>query len=488
MLILNIDRSVSVPVYKQISDGIKSLISSSALNVGDKLPPSRKLADQLGINRTTVMRAYDDLWAEGYIESRSGSYSTVRKRRTLAIDSPTMEQSKVDWYSKFTDDTSHALERYFNRVEDKKDDDCISFLDLSPDNAIMPVELLKKTMNSVLKEKPFLALQYGKPEGYRGLRESICNQMRKHCISVGQDEIIITNGAQNGIDLVCRALVKPRDIILVEEPGYSMAHPLFAFSGAQVIGVPMINEGVSLEMLEQRIVENRPAFFYTMPNFHNPTGITTSQEHREKLIGLCEQYKVPIVEDGFEEEMKYFGKAVLPLKSMDKNGLVIYIGTFSKVLFPGLRIGWIAANNQVIKALTAIKQTVDLSGNYLSQVAIDEFIRQGYYELHLRRLHKMYRKRMHAALTTLSKLDISEKVVFSKPQGGYLIYGELKDKQITEEQLTEASKKQGVYITAGSRFYSNPYNRACFRLSIAHLDEAKIKEGLFRLDKAINKL
>ncbi len=487
MIILNIDRTNALPIYKQVMDGIKSLIAAQTLRVGDKVPSSRKLADQLGVNRTTVMRAYEELWAEGYIESRSGSYSTVRERRSLSTNTGSLSRESIQWNKRLTSESKTIRDAY--QTKDVYDQtDLISFLDLSPDNRIMPVEPFKRVINSVFREKTFIGLQYGKPQGYEGLRETICKQMQKHSIAIRADEIIIVDGAQNGLDLVCRALVKPGDTIIVEEPGYSMAHPLFAYCGAKVIGVPMTETGVSIELLEEKIKESKPVFVYTMPNFHNPTGITTTQEHREKLIALCESYSVPIVEDGFEEEMKYFGKAVLPLKSMDKIGLVIYVGTFSKVLFPGLRLAWVASNTELTKVLTAIKGTVSLSGNYLAQVAVDEFIRQGYYESHLRRLHKTYRKRMHKALSTIEKLDFGEKIKFTNPNGGYLVYGELREGIITENQLVEAALSNGVAITPGSKFYYREKNKTCFRLSIAHLDENQIGKGLHRLKQAIDSL
>ena len=252
-----------------------------------------------------------------------------------------------------------------------------------------------------MKEQGSNILKYPPARGYKPLLEFIANRMQIHGISVSPDELLITNGAQNAIDLVMKLLAKPGRPVLVESPTYHTVLPLLEYYNAVPTGIPMTENGPDLEVLKRKLETSRPSFFYTIPNFHNPTGITSSQTNREELLTLCEHHGVPLVEDAFEEEMKYFGKVPLSIKSMDTQQIVIYLGTFSKVLFPGIRVGWIAADRECIRRLIAIKKYSDLASNLLVQAALHEFCGTGYYELHLKRIHRIYRKRLQTTLKAL---------------------------------------------------------------------------------------
>ncbi len=224
-----------------------------------------------------------------------------------------------------------------------------------------------------------------------------------------------------------------------------------------------------------------------MPNFHNPTGITTSQAHREKLLKICEKSRVLLVEDGFEEEMKYLGKAVLPVKSMDYHNIVLYLGTFSKVLFPGLRIGWIAADKKCVEKLCAIKNIGDLSSSSLNQAALHLFCQKGHYDLHLKRVHKVYRKRMYTALRVARENIPNDIVSYTKPLGGYTIWFELKHSK-SEDEAIQHIYRHGVAVSPGSFYFPDTTKNICFRVSIAHRDEHEIEKGIKRLGEALRSL
>jgi len=195
-------------------------------------------------------------------------------------------------------------------------------------------------MNRVIKKQGAALLGCGDRAGYLPLREHIAERLENHGISATSDEILITNGSQQAIDLVFRMIASPGKVVAIESPSYGPMLPLLNFYGLKPLEIPMRPEGMDLSILARAIREERPALIYTMPNFHNPTGVSTGQAHREQLLSLCETHRIPLLEDGYDEEMKYFGRVVLPIKSMDKHRLVIYCGTFSKILFPGVRIGW----------------------------------------------------------------------------------------------------------------------------------------------------
>jgi DNA-binding transcriptional MocR family regulator len=254
--------------------------------------------------------------------------------------------------------------------------------------------------------------------------------------------------------------------------------------GLEAVTVPMGPEGMSLEVLEKAFGRCRPRLVYTIPSFHNPTGITTGQAHRERLLALCESHRVPIVEDGFEEEMKYFGRAVLPIKSMDRAGIVLYVGTFSKVVFPGLRVGWIAAARECAEHLAAIQRVSCLAGNTLAQAAAARFCRSGLYEAHLRRAHKVYRRRMQAMLRCLIRY-MPNGVEWTRPAGGYTLWLRIPPGRADEASVADRVLKEGVRLSPGRLYFDAAPPQPSFRLSIACVAESEIEEGCRRLGRAL---
>jgi DNA-binding transcriptional MocR family regulator len=266
-----------------------------------------------------------------------------------------------------------------------------------------------------------------------------------------------------------------------------MALPLFRFQGLRMVEIPMREDGADLDLLERESAKRRPALFYTIPNFQNPTGTSTNQAHRERLLGLCEKRGFPLIEDGFEEEMKYFGKAVLPVKSMDTRGLVIYLGTFSKVVFPGLRVGWIAAERDCIQRLLALSRFTQLSGNQLTQAAVARFCEEGRYEQHLRRVHRAYRSRMSAILRGLEEHLPPREVTWTRPSGGYTLWVRLEREPGAEDNLLKCLEHHGVAVAPGSLFFPGHPSGLCFRLSVSNLREPEIEKGCRRLGRALHK-
>ncbi|NNG00190.1 MAG: PLP-dependent aminotransferase family protein [Desulfobacteraceae bacterium] len=490
-LILRIDDSSNRPMFRQIMDQIMSLVDRKALKPGDRLPSTRNMADRLSVNRSTVYKAYQELWALGYVDSTPGSYSTVRPRPKIAGEGPATTPGRIDWSMRVTPASEELLQAY--EAEQalmpepvSMDSEMINFIPLAPDSRLFPVEAFRKSMNHVLTDKGTDLLEYGDPLGYKPLRQYISERMRLHQIRISPDEIMITTGAQNALELLAKLLTGPGDAIILETPTYSRALSVFRLSNVRLVNAPMNGDGMDLDALEKRLSVRRPALIYTMPNFHNPTGITTDQGHRERLLRICDRYRVPLVEDGFEEEMKYFGKAVLPIKSMDHGKIVIYIGTFSKVLFPGLRIGWIAADREVIERLRPIQRALILSGNQVDQAALDRFCRQGHYDRHIQRIHRIYRKRMTTALDAMATEFSGKHVDWSRPAGGYTIWVRLKRWDGDEQLMVKKMTEHGVGVLPGStHFYGDP-GGIYFRLSIANLDEQQIQEGINRIARCLD--
>lgn len=505
MILLNLERNSQQPIFRQIYEQLQQLMENNTLKPGFRMPSTRALAERHGINRSTVYKAYEELWAMGYLESRPGSYSTVRKRQKIVTNGQKSKTGLIAW-EKHSSDAGQMLHQSYQKFKYKLTDvstEVINLASLELDPRLFPVQDFRRCINTVMVEQGAALLGYGERAGFKPLRKTIANRLRIHGISVNWQEILITNGSQNGIELLMKLLTDPGTPVAVEAPTYSNALPLLKYFRTNIIEIPMKEDGMDLDHL-QRVLETgspKPAFVYTMPNFHNPTGITTDQVHREKLLSLCETYRVPILEDAFEEEMKYFGKVPLPIKSMDRQHLVIYLGTFSKVLFPGIRIGWIAAEKDIIQRLMAIKAFSDLTSNSLLQAALHEFCQEGYYNLHVKRMHREYRKRMHTAITGLREhLTGFDKVSWTEPVGGYLIWLKLKDTNMDEAGLQELFYQHGITLIPGTCFYSEAYSYPGspspapdpsphhFRISISTLNEKEIKQGISRLGKAIAKI
>ncbi len=491
-MLLHLDRESRVALHEQIRAQVSLHIDQGTVKAGARLPATRELARRLGVNRSTVYRAYQDLWAQGYLEARQGSYSTVRARLRPHAAGPRSGASCLD-FGKLSAPGPRRLFSEMVRMDERaawaEDPRLINFSTLAADRELCPTDELQRSIRKTISSKGKTIFDYGSPAGYRSLRESIAINLRVHGVAVSADEILVTNGSQHGFDLIVRLLARPGAAVVLESPSYGMAIKSCQQQSVPIATVPMREDGMDLVALERVLRARRIAFVYTMPNFHNPTGITTSQAHREHLLRLCETHHVPLVEDGFEEELKYFGHAVLPIKSMDSRGVVIYLGTFSKVVFPGLRVGWIAAPADCVARLTAASRVVSLSGNLLTQAAISHFCQSGAYEEHVRRVHRAYRPRMRALLDGLERHMPKTGVTWSKPQGGYTLLVQARGRRKTSEtEAMERLRAAGVLVSPGSQFFPKPPEALCFRLSLSNVPPSRIDEGCRRLGKALSGL
>jgi GntR family transcriptional regulator/MocR family aminotransferase len=490
MIVLNLDPMSKIPLHRQVFTHIKEMIENNTLKVGSKLPASRVLANSHGISRTVVYRSYQELWSQGYLESRPGSYSIVRKKTPNINLKQRASKSLIDWNTAMTEiskDIYGLVSKFPESGSEPKFEHFIDMSNLQLDPQIFPIEEFKRSLNRVIMNNPGI-FNYGVAKGYLPLRNYIASRLQTHGIWVTPEEVLITNGTQSSIDLILRTLTQPGSNIISESPTYYYALPLFHLYQSQVIPISMDEDGLNIKQLEQALKREHPSFIYTVPNFQNPTGITMSQEKRESMLALAEKHKIPIIEDAFEEEMKYFGKVPLSIKSMDKNQVVIYVSSFSKVLFPGIRIGWIAANKTFIDKVTAIKNVIDLKSNSVIQAALYEFCKQGYYDLHIRRMHHVYKKRMEILLYTLKKEITFKQVSWNEPIGGYLIWLKISGLNMTEDQMHTILLKHRVLTSPGSLYFSKKPESHFMRLSISELNEADIIEGIKRLKSVFSEI
>ncbi|MDU2064047.1 MAG: PLP-dependent aminotransferase family protein [Sporomusaceae bacterium] len=491
MLLLELQEKSPKPQYQQILEQIRHKIEARILHPGEKLPSTRRLADSLGIHRSTVASAYQELWALGFIDMKPNACPIVRDRMQIATAASRQKKGRIDWSLTASTDSSAIWDTYRGFQAEapvSPPQDFIDFSGLDMDCRLFPLETFRSCFNQAMKREGFSLLSYGDRAGFFPLRTYLAHHLQSHGISVTAEEILITNGLQQGIDLVFRMIAAPGKAVAIESPTYKEMLPLLKFCGLKPLEIPIRSDGMDLAILEKMLKTEQPSLVYTMPNFQNPTGVTTSQSHREKLLSLCQKYGVPILEDGFEEEMKYFGRVVLPIKSMDDQHTVIYCGTFSKVLFPGVRIGWIAAEPECIERLMAIRSFSDLSSSMILQAAIYEFCQRGHYDRHISKMHRLFRKRMQTALVALKQYIKPEWAAWSEPNGGYLLWLKLSPLPDAAADLTALFAKQKIQISSGKYFFSSSANAVHLRLSISKLNEAEITEGIKRLALALEQI
>lgn len=461
------------PVYRQIADRIRDDVAAGRLGAGERLPPIRTLARQLGVNRDTVALAYEALAADGVVESTVGRGTFVCAVPSAGAPislrlSPSVERLL---------DFERARHRYAS------EGDPVPLHAIVPDAALYPVEAFRRALNRVLaREGPELLL-YGAPLGHEGLREVLGERLRASGIDVSAEEIVLCQGASQGISLAMRLFAESGDAVAVEDPTYGNVLAALASLGLRAAPVPMTAEGLDLDVLERTLARPEVRLLYTIPTFHNPMGVTTNLAHRRRLLEIAGRAGKPIVEDGYEMDLRYAGRAVAPLAALDPDGLVVHLFSFSKSLFPGGRVGSLTARGRVRDALLALRGATDLGGSLLLQAALADFVRGGDYERHLARLRRVLRAR-RAALFEALEQEMPEDVSWTRPEGGYQIWLELPEAVDARNLVTE-TERAGVRIAPGGQFHPDGRPSRGIRLSIALADEPAIRRGVAALATAL---
>jgi 2-aminoadipate transaminase len=365
--------------------------------------------------------------------------------------------------------------------------DIISFGGGMPSPNAFPIKTVERITKKVLEKHGVQALQYGPTEGITPLREALIKRMKKtRKINCNLEQIIITSGSQQVLDLTPKILINPGDYIVVECPSYVGALSAFNCYQPSYIPIGMDENGMKTDALEEKIKANREKpikFIYTIPAFQNPTGVSLSLERKKHLLEIAEQYDILVLEDEAYSELNYSGKSVPSLKSMDKSGKVIYTHTLSKVLSPGFRLGWLVANEEIIKKMSIAKQGVDLCTNMLAQFIAEEYIRSGYIDKQIPKIRKMYKKKRDIMIKALEK-HFPEGSRWTKPEGGMFIWVSLPERIDTKEMFLDAIKAKVAYVN-GAAFCVDGSGRNCMRLNFSNTDDDKIEEGIKRLAKII---
>lgn len=486
-MLLNLDPAADRTKTLQILEQIRRHVERRDLRAGERLPSTRVLAAQLGVHRSTVATAYQELWAQGWIELRPGACPRVRARLAPASPDPPAREGGFPWAAWAAPECERLLAERRRTASVDREPGVIDFRPLWLDPRLLPVDTFRACLNRTLRRQGADLLEYGDCQGYPPLRRYLARRLAIHGVAAAPEDILVTHGSQQALDLVFRLAGAGR-WVAVESPTYDQALPLLRLHGLRPVGIPLGPEGLDLEVLAARMAIEPPALVYTMPTFQNPSGRSSTQAHREALLALCGRFGVPLLEDGFEEEMKYFGKVIPPIKAMDAAGQVIYIGTFSKILFPGIRIGWVVAARPCIQRLTALRQAAELAPAAPLQAAMHEFCEGGHYDLHLGRMHRVFRRRMQATLHALRRHLDPAWAAWAEPNGGYLVWLRLAPPAGAGPSWADRFAARGVQVTAGDTCFPEGGAGDCVRLSIATLDAGEIEEGIRRLGAVLGEV
>ena len=368
--------------------------------------------------------------------------------------------------------------------------DMISFAGGMPSSETFPVDMIREIASDVLSKDGGKVLQYGITEGYPPLRESIADRMKGKGMDVSADNVLVVSGSQQVIDLMGKMFIDPKDVIVISAPTYLTALTGFGTYQATFEPVPIDENNMRLDLFEERIKTlvkraNQPKIVYVLPNFHNPAGVTMPETNRKRLVDMASEYDFIILEDDPYGELRYVGEHLKPIKAFDDEGRVVYMGTFSKVLSPGLRVGWVVADPEILKKLIIAKQSSDVCTNMLGQAIASEYMSRKLMDRQIGKIKEIYGRKLKIMLDGMDEF-MPEGLTWMKPEGGMFLWATLPDGLESPTLLEKALKKRVAFVS-GRAFFPNPRDGfSTMRLNFSYPSDDQLTEGLRRLGAVIN--
>ncbi|MGH2530716.1 MAG: PLP-dependent aminotransferase family protein [Thermomicrobiales bacterium] len=469
-------RSNGSALYEQVTEALAAAIASGELASGARLPSERDLAASLGISRTTAVNAYRELAARGLVRGHVGRGTFV-----CAGNGPEPAGAPFAWRGKVALSARRSLDQSLRAiVRAASDPALISFAAGAPALDIFPIAVFRELTDSVLRRHPTAALGLAPTEGQPDLRRAIAARHR-----VRPEQVLVVAGAQQGLDLIAHCLIDPGDVVILDRPGYLGAIQVFRAAGANLIGWDA--ERGDLEELEDLLLRYRPKLLCTTPTLQNPTGRTSSAIQRRELLALAARYRLPIVEDEPYRDLWFDRPPPPTLLNLDHSESVIHIGTFSKTLAGGLRLGWVAANEAIVEQLATIKQRGDVSTASLSQLVVADFLRSPHHDRHLAAL-RIEHKRRHDLMLAAIRHHLPPGALTCAPvQGGLYLWCRLAP-GLDARELLQAATAAGVLFVTGDLCYPDGNGAHELRLCFSCAPPTAIEEGVRRLRNVIRDL
>jgi GntR family transcriptional regulator / MocR family aminotransferase len=487
------------PLYLQLESEIIQLICRGILKPGQALPSSRDLAQSLQLNRKTVVATYEELVAQGWVETRerSGVYVSSQlpdtSARAIKQNNKKLMRSRQPAYQ-IIKQPSHVATRTNLDMEDNSPGApalLYKFDDGFPDPRIAPIEELVREYRRFGKSR--LAkrlLMYGPEQGSYRLRVELANFLnRTRGMQVTEKEILITKGTQMAIYLTTQLLIRPGDTVFVPEPGYFDANQTFKLAGANLVFIPVDKEGMNVDRIEQLCKKKTPRMIYIIPHHHRPTTVTLSAERRMRLMNLASRYGFALLEDDYDFDYHFTSYPLLPLASLDTGGHIIYVGSFCKSIAPGIRIGFMVAPEVVINEAAALRKLIDRQGEQLLEEATAELLSKGDISRHIKKSHKIYKERLENTCRLLRE-QLGEYITFDKPNGGLAIWSSYR-KNISARTVALNAGKLGLKISDGRNYFFQPNTyrpHDYVRIGYCSLDEKEMAAAIDIWKQALTRL
>lgn len=474
--LITIDPKSDQPVYLQIVNAFITHIRRGRLRKGLKLPGSRKMASFLDINRMTMVAAYNELEAQGWIETKP------RKGTFIKPDLPDYKsgQKLNKRGSGKTFETPS-----FNIDENESPDFPLTQTTLSdqiiinggfPDIRLAPIELLIRNMRIARQPAFKKYFRYGSAQGTLLLRETLAHHLSDtRGIPVSSENIIITRGSQMGMYITSRLLIKPGDHVIVGEPGYFGANMVFEQNGAILDKIPVDDQGMDPDAVEHICRYKRIRFLYVIPHHHLPTTVTLTPERRLKLLELAKKFRFAIIEDDYDYDFHYTSSPMLPMAGLDQNGSVIYIGTLTKTLAPAIRIGFVTGPANFIRSVSRLRRIIDMQGDNLLEVAVAGLYKDGTIGRHIRKSVKLYHKRRDH-FCDLMRSELGDRIAFRVPDGGMSVWTTFKDTDLNK--LSADAFKRGLVISDGREYNTGNVKYNALRMGFASLNIAEQEKAI----------
>ncbi len=473
------NRSSHIPLHKQVEDYLKAKIVRGEWTVGTRIPSQRVLAEALGVNRSTIVTAIEELASLGFLEGNSGAGTKVMNTTWSMLASV----APPDWTSYVRSGQHQPNLPTIQEIHDAEADPNVIRIgtgELSPE--LLPYEKTKDIFKRLSSKN--VPLGYEEAKGSLVLREQIAEQVGKMGIHASPSSILIVSGALQALQLISIGLLHRGSSILLERPSYLYSLNVFQSAGMKLHGVPIDDQGIQTSFISHYKRQYEGTLLYTIPSFQNPTGILMSDSRRKELLTICEKESLPLIEDDVYRDLWLDEAPPKPIKAYDKNGMVLYLGSMSKTISPGLRIGWVIGPEPVIDRLSDVKMQTDYGASSLSQVAATEWLSSGLYEEHIQDVRNQLRIRRDFVLELLQKHfhDIAE---WNVPKGGFYIWTKLMP-HLSYHELFRKALKAGILLNPGHLYdrESSQY----LRISYSYASMSDLEKGLRKLALIIREL
>jgi GntR family transcriptional regulator / MocR family aminotransferase len=478
---VSIDPETPVPIFVQIARAVSGDIRRGRLRPGDVMPGTRTLARTLGVHRNTVIAAYGELVAEGWITTENGRGTFVAK--TLPDPRPRRFSAASD---ASVADSSVAFSLGPGVVADR----CPTGLPMAynltgwPDLRLVPTKALARAWRRSIERRSRDVLAYGPPEGHPRLRAALARMLSAtRGLVIDEPRLLITRGTQGALAVIAHALLRPGDVVAVENPGYRRGWQVLSLTGARLLPVPVDAHGLSVDHLAALVEKQSIRAVFVTPHHQFPTTVTLSAARRVRLLELARRHRFAVIEDDYDHEFHYDGRPILPLASADPGGTVIYVGSLSKTLAPGLRLGYIAATPAVIAHLAEYRTLLDTQGDQVLESAVAELLEDGEVQRHVRRMQRIYRTRRDA-MAALIRRELRGALTVAPPVGGTALWLRVAP-DIDIDQWSRMAAAQEVIFEAGDRFCFDGASLPYIRVGFAGHREPELAEAVRRMAAAL---